>query len=168
MTSRAPRIAAWLALLIPGFMLGGALVSQYVFGLYPCEMCYWQRWPHWAALALGLIAVLSVRRVQGLAVGMAALAAVAIAISGLIGGFHAGVEYGWWEGLTNCATSVSAGATTDDVLNSIMAAPLVRCDTAPWSMFGISLAGYNFLLSLAGAAAIYLLLRRRKPGTIVA
>lgn len=166
MTSRAPRIAAWLALLIPAFMLGGALISQYVFGLYPCEMCYWQRWPHWAALALGGIAVLSVRRVQGLAVGMAALAAIAIAISGLIGGFHAGVEYGWWEGLTSCASSVPAGATTDDVLNSIMAAPLVRCDTAPWSMFGISLAGYNFLLSLAGAAAIYLLLRRRKPGTI--
>lgn len=168
MTSRAPRIAAWLALLIPAFLLGGALISQYVFGLYPCEMCYWQRWPHWAALGLGAIAVLSVRRVQGLAVGMAALAAVAIAISGLIGGFHAGVEYGWWEGLTSCATSVPAGATTDDVLNSIMAAPLVRCDAAPWSMFGISLAGYNFLLSLAGAAAIYLLLRRRKPGAIAA
>ncbi|WP_439468792.1 disulfide bond formation protein B [Blastomonas fulva] len=168
MTSRAPRIAAWLALLIPAFLLGGALVSQYVFGLYPCEMCYWQRWPHWAALALGGIAVLSVRRVQGLAVGMAALAAIAIAASGLIGGFHAGVEYGWWEGLTTCATSVPAGATTDDVLNSIMAAPLVRCDAAPWSMFGISLAGYNFLLSLAGAAAIYLLLRRKQPGTIVA
>ncbi len=168
MTSRAPRIAAWLALLIPAFLLGGALVSQYVFGLYPCEMCYWQRWPHWAALALGGIAVLSVRRVQGLAVGMAALAAIAIAASGLIGGFHAGVEYGWWEGLTSCATSVPAGATTDDVLNSIMAAPLVRCDAAPWSMFGISLAGYNFLLSLAGAAAIYLLLRRKQPGTIVA
>ncbi len=166
MTSRAPRIAAWLALLIPAFMLGGALISQYVFGLYPCEMCYWQRWPHWAALMLGGIAVLSVRRVQGLAVGMAALAAVAIAISGLIGGFHAGVEYGWWEGVTSCASSISAGATTDDVLNSIMAAPLVRCDTAPWSMFGISLAGYNFLLSLARAAAIYLLLRRRKPGVI--
>jgi disulfide bond formation protein DsbB len=168
MTSRAPRIAAWLALLIPAFMLAGALVSQYVFGLYPCEMCYWQRWPHWVALALGAVAVLAVRRVQGLAIAMAALAAIAIAISGLIGGFHAGVEYGWWEGLTSCATTVPAGSSTDDVLNSIMAAPLVRCDTAPWSMFGISLAGYNFLLSLAGATAIYLLLRRKKQGNIVA
>lgn len=168
MTSRAPWIAAWLALVLPGFMLGGALISQYVFGLYPCEMCYWQRWPHWAALALGVLAVLSVRRVQGLAIAMTALAATAIAASGLIGGFHAGVEYGWWEGLTSCATSVPAGATTDDVLDSIMAAPLVRCDTAPWSMFGISLAGYNFLLSLAGAAAIYLLIRPKKPGMIAA
>ena len=166
MTPRAPLIAAWLALLVPAFLLGGALISQYVFGLFPCEMCYWQRWPHWVALVLGAIAVLSVRKVQGLAVGMSALAAVAIAISGLIGGFHAGVEYGWWEGVTSCATSLPAGATTDDVLESIMATPLVRCDTAPWSLGGISLAGYNFLLSLAAAAAIYVLLRRRQPGEI--
>jgi disulfide bond formation protein DsbB len=166
MTTRAPYIAAWLALLVPAFMLGGALISQYVFGLYPCEMCYWQRWPHWVALVLGGIAVLSVRRVQGLAVGMASLAAVAIAASGLIGGFHAGVEYGWWDGLTSCASTLPVGDTTDDVLNSIMAAPLVRCDTAPWTLGGISLAGYNFLLSLTAAAAIYLLLRRKKAGTI--
>ncbi|WAC25064.1 disulfide bond formation protein B [Blastomonas sp. SL216] len=168
MNSRAPRIAAWLAFLLPASLLGGALISQYVFGLYPCEMCYWQRWPHWAALALGGIAVLSVRRVQGLGVAMAALAAAAIAVSGLIGGFHAGVEYGWWEGLTRCATATPVSGTTEDVLNSIMAAPLVRCDTAPWSLFGISLAGFNFLLSLAGASAIYLLLRRRNTGTIAA
>lgn len=166
MTKRAPLIAAWLALLIPACLLGGALISQYVFGLYPCEMCYWQRWPHWAALALGALAVLSVRRVQGLAVGMAALAAIAIATSGLIGGFHAGVEYGWWEGLTTCASSAPSGASTDDMLNTIMAAPLVRCDTAQWTLGGISLAGYNFLLSLAGAAAIYLLLRRKPSGSI--
>lgn len=168
MTSRAPRIAAWLAFLLPASLLGGALISQYVFGLYPCEMCYWQRWPHWAALALGGIAVLAVRRVEGLGVAMASLAAIAIAISGVIGGFHAGVEYGWWEGLTRCATAAPVGGTSEDVLNSIMANPLVRCDTAPWSLFGISLAGYNFLLSLAGASAIYLLLRRRKTGTIAA
>jgi disulfide bond formation protein DsbB len=168
MTSRAPRIAAWLAFLLPASLLGGALISQYVFGLYPCEMCYWQRWPHWVALALGGIAVLSVRRVQGLGVAMAALAAVAIAVSGLIGGFHAGVEYGWWEGLTRCATAAPVGGTTDDVLNSIMSNPLVRCDTAPWTLGGISLAGYNFLLSLAGAGAIYALLRRKKTGTIAA
>lgn len=168
MTSRAPHIAAWLAMLVPGVLLAGALVSQYVFGLYPCEMCYWQRWPHWVALVLGAIAVLSVRRVPGLAIGMASLAAIAIAASGVIGGFHAGVEYGWWQGLTSCATTLEGGASTDDVLNSIMAAPLVRCDVAPWSLFGISLAGYNFLLSLGGATAIYLLLGRRKTGQIVA
>ncbi|WP_373487550.1 disulfide bond formation protein B [Blastomonas sp.] len=168
MKARAPMIAAWLALLLPAFLLGGALIGQYGFGLYPCEMCFWQRWPHWAALGLGALAVLSVRRVPRLAIGMAGLAGVAIAISGLIGGFHAGVEYGWWQGITGCAASMPSGASTDDVLDSIMAAPLVRCDAPQWTLGGISMAGYNFILSLAGAASIFLLIRRRKTGSIAA
>ena len=158
--------AHWLAFLLPAGLLAGAYGSQYIGGLPPCEMCWWQRWPHFAALPFALGAFLlpgdGLRRI------LVALAALAVLVSGLIGGFHAGVEYGWWEGLTRCATAMPAGNTTDDVLNSIMAAPLVRCDTAPWSMFGISLAGYNFLLSLGGAVAIYGLLRRKNTGTIVA
>ncbi|MFX9097334.1 disulfide bond formation protein B, partial [Acinetobacter baumannii] len=76
-------------------LLGGAYLSQYGFGLVPCEMCWWQRYPHFAALALGLLAnVLSDRRLGNL---LAWAAAVAILASGLIGAFHAGVEYGWWE-----------------------------------------------------------------------
>ncbi len=89
---------------------------------------------------------------------MVALAALAILTSGLIGGFHAGVEYGWWEGITTCATAPAAGG---DILDSIMNAPLVRCDIAPWSLFGISLAGFNFLFSIGGAMLIFVLLALR-------
>ncbi|QTD54634.1 disulfide bond formation protein B [Parasphingorhabdus cellanae] len=149
------RAALWLSLIIPSALLGGALISEYVFGLYPCEMCMWQRWPHLAAIifALGAIAV----RGRKLSKFIVADAALAILISGLIGGFHAGVEYGWWEGITSCATNVPAGG---DMLDSIMNAPLVRCDVAPWSLFGISLAGYNFLLSVGGAILILVLLAK--------
>ena len=162
MTSRAPRFAAWLAFLLPASLLGGALISQYVFGLYPCEMCYWQRWPHWAALVLGGIAVLAVKRVEGLGVAMASLAAIAIAVSGLIGGFHAGVEYGWWDGITGCSSAVDLSG--GDPLAAIMNADLVRCDVAPWSLFGISLAGWNFLFSSAGALIVFALLAKsRRP-----
>ena len=134
-------------------MLGGALISQYGLGLYPCEMCMWQRWPHLAAIILALPALmLGLKPLSRLLVFAAALA---ILVSGLIGGFHAGVEYGWWEGLTSCATSIPAGG---DILDSIMNAPLVRCDVAPWSLFGISLAGYNFLLSVGGAILILVML----------
>lgn len=143
------RAALWLSLIIPSALLGGALISQYVFGLYPCEMCMWQRWPHLAAIILALGAI--VLRNQKLSKFLVLDAALAILISGLIGGFHAGVEYGWWEGITSCATTVAAGG---DILDSIMNAPLVRCDVAPWSLFGISLAGYNFLLSVGGAILI--------------
>ncbi|MEH6757020.1 MAG: disulfide bond formation protein B [Parasphingorhabdus sp.] len=157
-----PRAALWLALIVPSVLLGGALISQYTFGLYPCEMCMWQRWPHLAAivLALGAIAM----RNQKLSKFLVLDAVLAILISGLIGGFHAGVEYGWWEGLTACATTVSAGG---DILDSIMNAPLVRCDVAPWSLFGISLAGFNFLLSIGGAMLILgMMAKGRKDGRI--
>ena len=140
----------WLALLLPAALLVGAYGSQYIGGLYPCEMCWWQRYPHFAAVGIALAAfVVSNRGYRG---ALVALAALAIATSGAIAGYHAGVEYTWWEGLTKCTSSVTG--TGDDLLKSIMSAPLIRCDVAPWTLFGISLAGYNFLLSVGGAVAI--------------
>ena len=139
------QISRLLALALAGGLLGGAYISEYVFGLFPCEMCWWQRWPHFAALGLaGLSFVAPAPRLW------VALAALAIFISGLIGGFHAGVEYDWWEGITGCAV-------IDPNLNVFdpTAAPLIRCDEAPWSLFGISLAGFNFLFSCLGASAIF-------------
>jgi disulfide bond formation protein DsbB len=145
-----PKISPyWLAFLLPAGLLGGALVSEHFFGLYPCEMCMWQRWPHLFAIAIALPAIIMRNRDWSrlLVIG----AALAIIVSGLIGGFHAGVEYGWWEGITSCATNLG---DSDDLLGSIMNAPLVRCDVAPWSLFGISLAGFNFLLSVGGGMLI--------------
>ena len=144
--------ARLLALIIPAGLLGGALLSQYIGGLYPCEMCYWQRWPHGAAilLALGAFFLPASSRLLIL------LAALAIAISGAVGVFHAGVEYGWWEGITHCTAT---GATS---LQDILSVPLVRCDQVQWSFLGVSMAGWNAILSLAGAAAIVALARGRR------
>lgn len=136
--------ARLLALAIPVGLLGGAYVSQYGFGLYPCEMCWWQRWPHFAAVPLALLAFFAAP-----ARLWTSLAALAIIASGLIGAFHAGVEYGWWEGITGCATLSS----NIDVMDP-SAAPIHRCDVAPWSLFGISLAGWNFLFSTLGGLTI--------------
>ena len=147
-----------LAFLLPAALLAGAYVSQYVGGLFPCEMCWWQRYPHFAAVAIALVAFgvsnASYRKV------LVALAALAIATSGVIAGFHAGVEYGWWKGLTACTATISGSG--DDLLKSIMNAPLVRCDVAPWTLFGISLAGYNFLLSFGGAMLMLAMIWRSK------
>lgn len=148
------RAARWLALVVPATLLGGAYVSQYGFGLPPCEMCWWQRYPHFAALALALLGFVVPPRVPVL------LAALAIITSGAIGGFHAGVEYGWWQGVTACtANPFAAGG---DPLAAIMAAPVVRCDVAPWSLLGISLAGWNFLFSIAAGLAILILVSRSR------
>ncbi|MEQ5788187.1 disulfide bond formation protein B [Erythrobacter sp. NFXS35] len=144
--------ARLLAVLVPAALLGGAYVAQYSFGLPPCEMCWWQRYPHFAALGIaGLSFVIQPARVW------VALAGFAIITSGFIGGFHAGVEYGWWEGITGCSTLPSSV----DVMN-VSAAPLIRCDVAPWTLFGVSLAGFNFLISCTAGAAIVALAAYRK------
>ena len=141
-----------LAVLVPAALLGGAYIAQYGFGLPPCEMCWWQRYPHFAALGIGLAAY-AMKPPQV----WAALAGLAIITSGLIGGFHAGVEYGWWEGITGCSTL----PTNIDVMDPA-AAPLIRCDVAPWTLVGISLAGFNFLISCTLGAAILAFAAYRK------
>ncbi|HEV2568479.1 disulfide bond formation protein B [Sphingomonas sp.] len=147
--------ARLLALLAPALLLGGALASQYVGGLAPCEMCYWQRWPHEAAIALAALAYAIARKPAASRVA-ANLAAIFIAISGAIGVFHAGVEYGWWEGLTTCARAPTAGSA-EDMLKAILNAPVIRCDQAQWTLLGISLAGFNAIFSFAAAIAIWAL-----------
>ena len=154
-------LARLLALAVPLLLLGGAYASQYIGGLYPCEMCWWQRYPHMAAIPLAMIAYGTKGRTCVSAL-FAGLAGLAIGISGAIGLFHAGVEYGFWEGLTACSAAPAAGNAAD-ILNQIMAMPITRCDVAPWTLLGISLAGFNGLLSGASALAILaLLIKGRK------
>ena len=158
MTSQQSRNAAYaLAVIIPAALMGGALISQYVFGLYPCQMCWWQRYPHIAAIVLALLALTMKGKGSG---DLAVTLAAPIGISGLIGGFHAGVEYGWWEGVTACSTVAGGGNPLDAIMN----APVVRCDVAPWDLFGISLAGFNFLISTAGAILVFALLGKSRKG----
>jgi disulfide bond formation protein DsbB len=145
-----------LALAIPAALLGGAWIAQLGFGLPPCEMCHWQRWPHYAALVPALAAFVAPANVQR---PLILVAALLIAVSGAIGFFHAGVEYDWWEGLTQCTSPIAA--SLEDLLNT----PLIRCDVAPWSLWGVSLAGFNAIFSLGGAAAIVLLLRSQRTDT---
>ena len=140
--SRSDKLAQRLALAIPALLLAGAYVSQYGFGLYPCEMCWWQRYPHFAAIGIAFISTIAPPRRVWIA-----LAALAIFASGLIGAFHAGVEYGWWEGITPCT-----GAADPFALE------FARCDVPAFTLLGISLAGFNALFSIAGAIAIWLLL----------
>jgi disulfide bond formation protein DsbB len=148
-----PVLARLIALLVPAGLLGGAMGSQYIGGLAPCEMCYWQRWPHAVAIILAGAAFV----LPGRARLLTSLAALAIAVSGAIGVFHAGVELGWWEGLTRCT---AGGAMS---LEELMNVPLVRCDQVQWSLLGISMAGWNAIISLGSAALIWILVARGRP-----
>ena len=148
-----PALARFLALLVPAALLAGAFGSEYFGHLTPCEMCWWQRYAHFAALPFALLAFLLPQHKWSIA-----LAALAVLASGLIGGFHAGVEYHWWQGLTAC--SVMPGAGGGDPLEAIMNAPIISCNVPQWTLLGVSLAGFNFLFSVATAFAVFVLLAR--------
>ena len=152
-------LARALAVLVPATALAAAFGSQYLGGLVPCTMCWWQRYAHIAALAFGLLAFAARGR------PLVWLAALAIGVSGAIGFYHAGVELHYFEGFTECTSAVATGGSTDDFLKAIMRAPMVRCDEIQWSFLGISMAGWNAILSLSGALLIlWLSLRRpRRP-----
>ena len=155
--------ARLLALAIPVALLGGALGFQYIGHLYPCEMCWWQRYPHIAAIPLALLAFV----VPGAALKRAfvVLAALAVAVSGGIGIYHAGVEYHWWEGITECtSTATGHGGSVDDMLRRLLEAPIVRCDVPQWTLFHISLAGFNAIFSLLGAGVVLTLLFKARRG----
>ena len=140
------KLAHLLALAVPLLALGGALAFQYFDGLVPCEMCWWQRYAHGAAFVLAVVASYYPQKCWPVL-----LSALALGVAGLIGAYHAGVEYGWWQGITGCTSNVQFNGR--DPVAAIMAAPLVRCDVVQWKLFGISLAGYNFLISGAATAA---------------
>jgi disulfide bond formation protein DsbB len=124
-------------------LLAGAYAFQYIGGMAPCALCLWQRWPHMAAVLVMALALLLPSR------WLMALGALAALTTAGIGGFHMGVEYGWWEGLASCSGGSIAGISMDDLLNpdAAVAAP-VRCDEVPWSLLGLSMAGWNMVASL--------------------
>lgn len=119
---------------------------QHLGGLVPCPLCIWQRWPHAAAIVLGGAALAFGWRPA------AAAGALAMLVGAGLGFFHAGVEQGWWRGPSTCSAAPIGGLTPEQLLAQIMAAPLVRCDEIPWSLMGLSMAGWNAVLSLALAA----------------
>jgi len=139
----------------------GALAFQYIGGYPPCEMCMWQRYPHFAAIVVGLGGGLLLAMgalPTNLAKPIALLAVLAITITGLIGVYHAGVEWRWWAGPAAC-TGQAFQLTGKLDLN----AHVVSCDHAAWRLFGISMAGHNALISLGTAAlALFALSKTEK------
>ena len=154
-----PPIGQRLGLSIAGgistTLLGGALLFQYVGGLAPCSLCIWQRWPHLAVIIMAFIGLSGV-----MPRGMLWLIFIAGSISVCLGGYHAGIEYGFWAGPTGCSASLLPDGDIKALTQQLLITPLVRCDNAPWSLFGISMAGWNALISLDIIAAALVSLKR--------
>ena len=141
------------AAIFSGALMAGALYFQYVVGLPPCDLCYLQRWPHMVAIAAGLAALASFARPRlGLVLVLTAI--TALLVTAAIGVFHVGVEYHWWEGPQACSGNVPRGLSPEQLKKYLFGAKMVRCDQTAWAMWGISMAGWNALLS--GALAVVL------------
>ncbi len=151
---RSSTVVNAVLLAVPAALLAGALAFQYLGGLRPCEMCMWQRWALLVVFGIAALAWLG-----GKPRVLLLLAALALLGNAGIAAFHAGVEQHWWEGLTACTAPPVTG-TTAEIMGQIMAQPLVRCDAIPWSLFGISMAGWNALISFViGGWALWTLRR---------
>jgi disulfide bond formation protein DsbB len=150
----------WLALFASGAMLAGAHAFETFGRMPPCPLCLRQREVYWAAIAIAVLGLAAAHLMPRLHVARAtaALLAVAFLAGAGVAFYHAGVEYKFWPGPASCGVQTSV-VTLEDMTAALNGPPrpMVRCDEAPWSLFGVSMAGYNGLISL-GLAGLSLML----------
>jgi len=166
-----PAAAAAAAVALGGALtILGAYVFQYGFGLPPCPLCLEQRIPYYVAIPLALVvAKAAQQRVpRPWVVGGLGLLVLAMLIGAGLGVYHAGVEWKWWAGPQDCSGPLDPLGTRD-LLQQLQTVSIVRCDEAAWRFLGLSLAGYNVLISLLLAAiaawGIAASLPRKLPGS---
>ena len=151
----SPALAASLAVaLTAAATIAGAWFFQLVLGIVPCPLCLEQRYAYYLAIPLGLLIALAARGGAPrplLFAGLAILALASLANAGL-GTYHAGVEWGFWKGPTDCSGPVVNLGSATDLLSRLDTVKVVRCDEVQWRFLGLSLAGYNLLISLLMAA----------------
>jgi len=140
------RMFAGFVLMASAVVLGTALLSEYWGGLAPCELCLMQRWPWAAAIVISLVVVLVGER-AGLA-WVALLLGLVFAIGVVFAFYHVGVEQHWFAGPTACTASETGAMTVEDMKRQILGTAPVLCDRPAWTLFGVSLAGWNLLASL--------------------
>lgn len=132
-----------LAIFGSAALIGGAFAFQYLGGPAPCKLCIWQRWPHGVAIVIGVVALAFPGRL------LPFLGMTAVLTSAGIGVYHTGVEQLWWQGPTTCGAGDITGLSVEELMDQILAAPVVRCDEIAWQMWGLSMASWNAVLSFA-------------------
>lgn len=144
-------------------MLAAAFAFQHLGGLDPCVLCIYQRWPWAAAAGLGGLAALFARRRRTAAQAALALAVLAMLTGAGIAAYHVGVEQHWWAGTAECGGVTGQAKTIEELKAQLLATPVTRCDEVAWSLFGISMAGWNLIVSAAAAVLLIwqLTLQRR-------
>jgi disulfide bond formation protein DsbB len=154
MRSHPPVVAAVLVAAGGAATILGAYFFQYVLGLAPCPLCLDQRIAYYVSIPLAVLVAFAAAREAPRPLLAAGLAVIALAMlfNAALALFHAGVEWKWWPGPRECSGPIGDLGAGGSLLNQIESISLVRCDDAAWRFLGLSLAGYNVLISLALAA----------------
>ncbi|KAA2234365.1 disulfide bond formation protein B [Salinarimonas soli] len=151
---------ALLVLVVGGATILGALYFEHVVGLRPCKLCLQQRWPYYAGLPVAALALLAAwRGAVSPARAALGLAAVIFLAGAGLGAYHAGVEWGFWAGPSDCGGASALAAGMGDFLRQLQTVRVVSCTEAAWRFLGVSMAGWNAMISLglatmSAAAAI--------------
>jgi disulfide bond formation protein DsbB len=140
------RLVPLLLLVASAAVVGAAWASQLLGGLQPCELCLYQRWPYYAVIAAALTALVAGRRDTTAA--LLALAALLFLAGAALAFYHVGVEQHWFAGPTAC-TGLGDAGSMEEFRRRLLAQQPVQCDQPQWALFGVSLAGWNVLASLA-------------------
>jgi disulfide bond formation protein DsbB len=148
-----PFAAAAVAIIGAAAILG-AFFFQYVVGIAPCPLCLEQRIAYYVVIPLAVMVLVGTSVNSNRKVLIAALLFIAAVMiwNTYLGTYHAGVEWKWWPGPTDCTGDLNSLGKAGNLLNSIQTSSVVRCDQVAWSLFGISLAGFNAMVSLVMTA----------------
>jgi len=150
-----PALTAALAIaVIAAATLAGAWFFQLVLDIRPCPLCLEQRYAYYLAIPLGALVAVAAARDAPRAVVIAGLAILAASALGnaWLGAYHAGVEWHFWQGPTDCTGPVGNLGSAGNLLERLDTVKVIRCDEVQWRFLGLSLAGYNVLISLLMAA----------------
>lgn len=146
-----PVFVLWFIIIISLLSLSGALIAEHVFGLEPCILCIYQRYPFAFAIGIGVAGLFLTRHSMAGRTLPVAFCGIAFLVNTAIATHHVGVEQKWWTSFSEgCAVEgINTVTSRDQLLEQIMSAPAVRCDQIPWEdpIFGLSMAVYNALLS---------------------
>jgi disulfide bond formation protein DsbB len=138
-----PRLTVFLITLMAIGTIGGAFFFEFVLRYAPCQLCLWQRWPWYAAIALGAAGLLLPGFQRWALLGLGVLMLISIGL----GVYHAGVEWEFWKGPAGCSAGVALPSSAGGLLGAMNETRLPSCTEAAWTLWGISLAGWNVLVS---------------------
>jgi disulfide bond formation protein DsbB len=156
--------AAWEIAAVGAATIAGAWFFQLVLDIRPCPLCLEQRYAYYLSIPLAVVVALAARRGAPrpwIAAGFAVIA-LAMLANAVLGSYHAGVEWGFWPGPTECTGPINDLGSAGSLLDRLDSVKVVRCDEVQWRFLGLSLAGYNVLISLAMAGLAVLGLRGLK------